>query len=345
MILPLRFLNQVICDDCINFLKLIPSNSIDLVITSPPYYKQRVYDEKINIIGCEKNVNDYINNLEIIFRECLRVIKTTGSVIFNIGDKYENDSLLLVPYKFAIRVTETTNAKLINDITWVKPNPQPRQFKRRLVSSTESFFHFVKDSHYKYFPEKFMSNEDKKIKKSNNGNSSKIGQSYMKAIKSSSLLSDDEKKVALAELDTVIQEVKNGEISSFRMKIRGIHSHAYGGYQGGRKQHIDNKGFTIIRMKGETIKRDVVECPILNLRFVGHPAIYPEYIIEEILNLVTENNDIVLDPFLGSGTTAIVAKRMGRRFIGIDINPTYCKISKERIQKTIIQKPMELWMK
>jgi DNA modification methylase len=48
-------------------------------------------------------------------------------------------------------------------------------------------------------------------------------------------------------------------------------------------------------MKGEPIKKDVIECPILALKYVGHPAVYPEYIIQEILNLVTDPNDIVLD--------------------------------------------------
>ena len=67
----------------------------------------------------------------------------------------QDGSLLLVPWLFAQAATKATGLKLINEITWVKPNPQPRQFKRRLVSATEPIFHFVKSDAYRYFPERF----------------------------------------------------------------------------------------------------------------------------------------------------------------------------------------------
>jgi DNA modification methylase len=64
------------------------------------------------------------------------------------------------------------------------------------------------------------------------------------------------------------------------------------------------------------------------------------------MELMIENryHICLLDPFLGSGTTAVVAKRMGRRFIGIEINPKYCKIAEERIKEASKQPPMELWL-
>lgn len=66
--------------------------------------------------------------------------------------------------------------------------------------------------------------------------------------------------MAIEELNEVINEVKKGKIWSFRMKIRGIHSAAYGGYEGGRKNHIKIKGYTIIKMYDRPIKKDVIEC-------------------------------------------------------------------------------------
>ena len=65
--------------------------------------------------------------------------KNDGSIVFNIGDKYQDSNLLLVPYRFALAATETGLVKLVNEVTWVKRNPTPRQFRRRLVSSTEPF--------------------------------------------------------------------------------------------------------------------------------------------------------------------------------------------------------------
>lgn len=77
--------------------------------------------------------------------------------------------------------------------------------------------------------------------------------------------------------------------------------------------------------------------PILSLKYINHPAVYPEIIVQECLNLTTEPNDLVLDPFLGSGTTAVVAKKMGRNYMGIDINESYCQIAKDRVKETIIE--------
>ena len=267
--------------------------------------------------------------------------------------------MLLVPYRFALEVSKLKSIYLINQITWVKPNPQPRQFKGRLVSSTEPIFHFTKSLKFKYFREKFMTGDN--INRNNKNQGKNIGKKYFELIKKSEL-SDDQKETAYKELKEespskgiiekrnnlkigyfdqelkeVINEVKSGNVWSFRMKIKGIHSAAYGGYEGGRKNHIKIKGFTIIRMYDRPMKKDVIEAPILSLKFINHPAVYPETIVQECLNLTTETNDVVLDPFIGSGTTAVVAKRMGRRFIGIDINEDYCKIAEQRVKETIIE--------
>ena len=326
-----KFIDQVICGDSNYILKSIPDDTIDLIITSPPYFNQRDYGNNVSTIGDEDDVELYIDNIQNIFKKCVRIIKPSGSIIFNIGDKYKNSSLLLVPYRFAFKMTHNNDVKLINNITWVKPNPQPRQFKRRLVSSTEPFFHFVKTNKYKYYPNKFIDEERRIIKPKPNTN---IGQKYFKDIEKSTELTKEEKEAAYKELNEVINEVKLGKINSFRMKIRGIQSAAYGGYEGGRKQHIENKGFTIIRMYGRKIKRDVVEHPILSKKYIKHPAIFPEYLVEQFIKLTTKPGDIVLDPFIGSGTVAAVAKKMNRHYIGIDINPKYCEIAKSRLEKS-----------
>lgn len=325
-----QILNTVVCGDSLSVLKKIPSNIINVVITSPPYFNQRNYG--CVGIGNEKDIKDYISNLMNIFVECIRVIKPDGSIFFNIGDKYINSSLSLVPYRFAIEATKLNDIRLINQITWIKPNPQPRQFKGRLVNSTEPIFHFVKSNKYKYYYDKFCENGNNNKKENRAGNN--IGQSYFQLIDGSEL-TEEQKLLARKELEDVIDEVKQGKIWSFRMKIRGIHSSAYGGFEGGRKAHIEKKGFTIIRMSDKNLKRDVIETPILQQKFLKHPAIYPERIVEECLKLTTEKGDVVLDPFLGSGTTAVVAKMMRRNFIGIEINKDYVVQSNKRIKEFI----------
>jgi site-specific DNA-methyltransferase (adenine-specific) len=246
------------------------------------------------------------------------------------GDKYENASLLLVPFRFAIEILRREPVKLANNITWVKTNPTPRQYKRRLVSSTEPFFHFVKSDYYFYDIGAFMSQWNGSKKKGNNG--ANIGKKYFDLIQESDL-SEEQKKAARIELVQVIQEVQSGKIDSFRMKIRGIHSLPFGGQEGGRQIQLRKKGFTIIRINGDTLKRDVVESAVESIRGSKHPAIYPVGIIQELLKLLTRRKDIVLDPFTGSGTTAEACRRLDRKYIGFDINPEYCKYAVSRVAK------------
>jgi len=328
--------NKLICGNSIELLKRIPSNSINLIITSPPYFNQRDYGLGKEEIGKEKTVDDYINNLFKVFHECVRIIREDGSIVFNLGDKYQNGSLLLIPYRFAIEVLKEENVKLVNQIIWNKLNPTPRQFKRRLVNSTEPFFHFIKGKNYYYNLDAFLSSKDADKNYSRNITIN-IGKKYFELIEKSDL-SSEEKDLAKKELNEVIEEVKKGKIYDFRMKIRGIHSDAFGGQDGGRKSQLLSKGFTIIKMHGNRIKKDIIESPVESLKGIQHPAIYPEYLISEILKLLTKEGDIVLDPFIGSGTTAVACKKLNRKYIGFDLNPKYIEIAKKRLLELKINK-------
>jgi site-specific DNA-methyltransferase (adenine-specific) len=320
--------NKILCGDSAELLKLVPDNSIDLVITSPPYFKQRDYGKGI---GNEEDVEKYIVKLLVIFHECVRLTKDEGNIVFNIGDKYAKSSLILVPYMFALEALKQERVKLVNAITWVKANPTPRQFKRRLVSSTEPFFHFVKTDKYNYDLNRFYSELDngRKIQK-NNKKKTTVGQRYYKLI-ADSQLTPQQKQLAETELKAVIEEVTCGKISGFRMKIKGIHAPAFGGQDGGRKIQLEKNGFTIIRINGDKLKRDVIISAVENVKGVKHPAVYPMKIIIELINLLTKENGVVLDPFIGSGTTALACLSTNRSFIGIEINEEYCDIARKRV--------------
>ena len=321
--------NQILCGDNFELIQKLPDCSIQLVITSPPYFQQRDYGSGI---GNEKNVDEYIDILLRLFHECVRVIKDEGSIVFNIGDKYKDSSLLLVPYRFALAVAGTGLVKLVNEITWVKRNPTPRQFRRRLVSSTEPFFHFVKSDNYYYDLNAFLAGEPTS-KQSHKKNGSKLGQRYFELIEESDL-SKVEKITARKELTEVIQEVLQGEIHDFRMKIRGIHAEPFGGQIGGRTLQLKNKGFTIIRMHGNKLKRDVIETSVAAVKGNKHPAIYPVEVVEEFLHLLTPTGALVLDPFMGSGSTGVACKKLGRHYIGYDINAEYCEDARQRVLET-----------
>lgn len=323
--------DQILCGDNLELIQQLPDCSIQLVITSPPYFQQRDYGGGM---GNETNVNEYIDTLLCLFRECVRVVSDDGNIVFNIGDKYQDSSLLLVPYRFALAATDTGLVRLVNEITWVKKNPTPRQFSRRLVSSTEPFFHFAKSDRYFYNPKAFLA-ESHAPQHSNKKIGTNVGQRYFDLIDESDL-SEAEKTVARIELAEVIQEVKRGKTQSFRMKIRGIHAAPFGGQMGGRTLQLKNKGFTIIRIHGNKLKRDVIETPVAAVKGNKHPAIYPMEVVEEFLHLLTPPGALVLDPFMGSGSTAVACKRLGRHYIGYDINAEYCEYARQRVDDTPI---------
>jgi len=322
-----RPVNEIICGDSLEELEKLEDDSVNLVVTSPPYFKQRKYTDDVREIGSEIGPGFYLQTLHGIFNECRRIIKPTGSIVWNMGDIYINKSLQLIPYQFAISMlTHHKELKLINDITWVKSNPTPRQYNKRLVSATEPFFHFVKSDDYYYNRDEFLKTEEpiKRIV------SSKKGRGYIDLIQKSEL-TQFEKTQALLHLQQVVSEVHEGKISDFRMKIRGVHKKAFGGQQGGRNNQIDNQGFTIIRFTGQKLKRDIIESPVANTKNIDHPAVFPLKVITEVIQLLSKEDDIILDPFCGSGQVCLAAKLLQRNYLGIDLNPEYCKIAKNRL--------------
>lgn len=326
------FTNKIIQGDSLQILKEMKSNSVDLVITSPPYFQQRDYGNGNTGIGNEETEKQYLDNLLTIFFESVRVTKPTGAIVYNLGDKYINGGLSLLPYKFAIQAIETNKVFLINDITWSKLNPTPRQDKRKLIQATEPFFVFAKSKEYKFNLDDYLQHLDNLNKRNGNNPNTKIGEKYFELINNAEL-TDTEKNNAKKELNLAIQSVISGEINSFRMKIRGLHKLAYGGQAGGRNNQINNNGYSIIKITGNKLKKDIIESPVEITKDNSHPAVYPIYIIQELIKLLTNKGDIVLDPFNGSGTTCVAAKNLGRQYIGIEINPDYVELANQRIKE------------
>ncbi len=319
-------MNKIICGDSSEVLVNLESDSVDLVITSPPYFHQRQYTGSFREIGAEAEIGMYLQSLWNVFEECVRIIKPTGSIVWNMGDVYLDKSLELIPYRFAIYMIDFCKVKLINEITWVKSNPTPRQYNRRLVPATEPFFHFVKSDKYYYNREEFLKT-DKPIKPNK---SLKKGKGYIAKIHKSDL-TEQEKGHALIALAEAVSEVRNGEISDFRMKIRGVHKKAFGGQRGGRNNQIDKQGYTIIRFTGRKLQRDVIETSVANAKNIAHPAIFPLKVISNLVQLLSTEGNMVLDPFCGSGQVCIAAKSLNRQYLGIDLNPDYCRMTEKRL--------------
>lgn len=327
-----EYQNKIIVGDCLEILKNIEDSSIDLIITSPPYFQQRDYGNGSFGIGNEESEEIYLESLNKVFNECVRVTSEKGAIVFNLGDKYLNGSLALLPYKFAIKATENKQVSLINQLTWAKLNPTPRQERRKLIQSTEPFFIFAKSKDYHFDLENYLSHLDEINKNGKNNPTDQLGKKYFKLIENSDLAEIEKQNAKNALLET-IQLIRQGEITGFRMKLRGIHKLAYGGQDGGRNNQIKNNGFTIIKILGNRMKKDIIESPVEITKDNHHPAVFPSYIVQELLKLLSEENDLVLDPFCGSGTTCVVAKSLNRNYLGIEINPEYVKLANERLKE------------
>ena len=232
--------HRVVVADNRDFLPSMKPSSVDLVVTSPPYFGQRVYGAVG--LGNEESIDQYLDNLLQTFAQILPAMRPTGNIVYNLGDKVIGGSLQLIPYRFAANVLDRYGLRLVNDITWLKRNPTPHQFTRRLTISTEPFFHFAVNGSYYYDRDSFQPKEPTRRNKP----TTNLGGRYRELIESSTL-NTSERSAAHTALDEAIEEVKAGRLKSFRMKIRGIHAPAYGGQDGGRKMHIERDGFTVIR--------------------------------------------------------------------------------------------------
>ncbi len=307
-------INKIICGDALKILRKLPDESVNCVVTSPPYWALRDYGVKRQI-GLESSIEEYLERLLAIFAEIQRILKPTGTCWVNFGDTYANKtkgghrnkpqnnifdstikrttfpkiktelnipakSLCLIPSRFALRMIEQ-GWILRNEIIWHKPNAMPQSIKDRFTIDFEKVFFFVKNRKY-YFRQQFEPLKNpKELERrfSNPFENHKYRKSGRKPRKSLEAIKQSQKEI-----------LKKGR------NKRCVWSIATG---------VSN---------------------------ANHFAVYPPKLIETPIKAGCPEGGIVLDPFIGSGTTAVVAKRLGRRFIGIELNPEYVGIAKNRIK-------------
>jgi len=141
--------NQIFCGDALTVLKDFPDKSISCVMTSPPYYALRDYGED-GQIGGEPNWQLYIQHLYEIFGEVKRVLRDDGTVFVNIGDSYNDKSLMQIPERFSLMMTDKLGYIKRNTIIWYKPNCMPSSVDDRFTVDFEPVYFFTKGQNY-YF--------------------------------------------------------------------------------------------------------------------------------------------------------------------------------------------------
>ena len=363
------------CGDALELLTRMEKETVDCIITSPPYYNLRDYDEE-DQIGMEQSVKEYIDTLVEIFCEASRVLKKQGSLWVNIGDVYAKKdgdgvrkySLLCIPDRFKIEMVKC-GWICRNEIIWRKPNAMPSSAKNRFNNDFEKVFFFVKSPEYK-FNTQYEPMKAKPTSHKNGGGKNTKYQSIEqetevrqgmnrsrgnKIIEVRRNLPSQKQFVSFMRSKITADEISNRSSLSktkvehwFRKDAGGF---AYPSVEDWNKVkwmiddgsaeflEIDTK---LTEVSYETddimknadrgrIKRAVWDISTKSFRG-EHYAPYPEKLVETPILACTDEGDVVLDIFLGSGTTAVSAKKLGRHYIGFDLNPKYCDVARRRIE-------------
>jgi DNA modification methylase len=305
---------------------------------------QRHYSSSNVEIGREDSPTKYVNRICDVFDEIKRVLKDEGSLWLNLGDTYagsskggansgdgkqgylkgEVDSRLYkskrYPPKSLIGIPWMTAFGLIErgwilreDIVWAKPSPLPEPCTDRFVRSHEFIFLFVKQTKY-YFNHS-------------------------------------------AALEPAIHYDGQKDIAVFGVEKTELDRGSQRGYigkednQDSMESPFQYHGSAIksryLGKKGNTDRNDVgnpfVDIPLRTRRDVwtiasepsreGHYAMYPQKLVLQCLLCGCPEGGIILDPFMGSGTTAIVARKNNRHFVGCELNPEYVKMAHRRLDE------------
>lgn len=262
--------SALICGDATHVLAAFPEDSVQTVVTSPPYWSLRNYGID-GQIGLEDSVESFIKALTRTFDEVRRVLRKDGTLWLNIGDSYTSGGrtwrapdkknraramdirpptpdglkpkdLIGVPWRLAFAL-QAAGWYLRADVIWNKPNAQPESVADRPTRSHEYVFLLSKSERYYY------------------------------------------------------------DVSA----VRGPN---------GRR----------VRTVWDVKTQAMPEAK-------GHFATFPPALIEPCILSASRPGDLVLDPFAGSGTTALVAGRQGRRFVGVELHPEYVAMAQQRLQR------------
>ncbi len=271
-------------------IKYIPDDSIDCIITSPPYWQLRDY-EVAGQLGLEDTVEEYLEKLIEIFDECWRILKNTGTVFVNMGDTYSNGrtgikrkSKMMIPERFAIAMIER-GWILRNEIIWHKPNVVPEAVQDRFTNDFEKIFFFTKNE--KYYFEKQYEEFSKKT---------------LTAFKDGIIPTGKKKILSAGESKTAMRKIAKPWKAALNEKGRNMR--------------------TVWKIATKGIPE-------------AHFATFPEELVKRCIFSGCPENGIVLDPFLGSGTTLKVARQFNRNGIGIELKKEYINIAKQRIKNDL----------
>jgi len=262
--------NKIYCGDCETILKTIPDNSVDLIVTSPPYADQRT-----KTYG-GVHPDNYVEWFLPKSAEFLRVLKPTGTFILNIKEKAVDGERHTYVLELILSLRKQ-GWLWTEEFMWHKKNSYPGKWSNRFRDAWERCLQFNKERKFAMYQEAVMV---------------PVGD-WAKTRLSK-----------LSETDKIRDESKSQ--SGFGKNVSQ--------WVGRDMVYPTN----VLHMATESSNKN-------------HSAVFPLELPTWFIKLFTQAGDVVLDPFLGSGTTAVAAIQQGRQYIGIEMNPDYCQLAEERI--------------
>lgn len=327
--------------DCVEGLKTLSDNCIDCCVTSPPYYALRDYGVD-GQIGLEETPEAYIDKLVEVFTEVYRVLKPEGTLWLNLGDSYcgtgdkgnlkdpkypegrngqrisktkniiglKHKDLIGIPWMAAFALRERCGFYLRQDIIWHKPNPMPESVTDRCTKSHEYIFLMSKSQRY-YFDYEAISEPCADQSRT----------SYQSGKRSNGINKDRNDNDFGERSKTWKPRTKN--CMDDGQKPNTMHLRREAGLPDEQYVVRNKRDVWSVNVKPDT---------------VAHFATYPEELIRPCILAGCPKDGIVLDPFMGSGTTARVAMKLDRNYIGFELNPEYCNIINKKTRE--IQKEL-----
>jgi len=320
--------------NCLDILPTLPAESVQTCITSPPYFGLRDYGVA-GQLGLEATPREFVDAMVRVFAEVRRVLRDDGTLWLNLGDSYagggcgsrdpvkwpkqsRNDhrvvhakgntglrrkNLIGIPWRVAFAL-QADGWYLRQDIIWHKPNPMPESVRDRCTKAHEYLFLLSKSPGY-YFDAEAIAEPPAQA------SIDRLGQSSL---------------AEQAGRDRVPGKT-NGPMKAKPPRFGGSKYGDNSENPDHRSSGNDWEGSSSGRAK----KRSVWTVPTAKFS-EAHFATFPERLIEPCVLAGSRHGDLVLDPFMGAGTTAVVAERLARRWVGCELNPEYARIAEARIR-------------
>lgn len=351
--------NKIYNEDCLSGLKKLPDNSIDCCVTSPPYFGLRDYGTAEQI-GLEETPEMFVAKLVEVFNEVKRVLKPTGTLWLNLGDSYwggkgmngnskarntaeergaiqskgtplqnfraldgrhesiKPKDLVGIPWMVAFAL-RANGWYLRQDIIWNKPNPMPESVTDRCTKSHEYIFLLSKSKQYFYDAAAI---EEPCVWDTGGLTEKRIDRA------------EENHKAMPTVLKNGIRPKKKGPQTFGGKKARDGQESGGDPRNGHRTDENSQWGKVWDNEKPTRNKRTVWTVATKPFR-EAHFATFPEELIYDCIKAGCPEGGIVLDPFMGAGTTGLVARKLNRNFVGIELNPEYIEIAESRLSKEL----------